>query len=125
MTTYTVHLCREMRLVFQDVEADSPEAAARRSSARATGHAHRIEDCEGFGYSPVVDRDDDEGTSCSSAPMGGEIEPPSGDVTNHAPAARAEASLSVFIQHTGCDREDTLAAFATNVSRKAEGAFSA
>ena len=43
MTTYIVHLYREMRLTFEPVEADTPEAAAAIARDRLTEDADDIE----------------------------------------------------------------------------------
>jgi hypothetical protein len=61
MTLYHVHIYREMRLYFPDIEAATPEAAARLADARPTGEAEYIEDCEGQSLSALVDvaSDDD------------------------------------------------------------------
>ena|ERR1700722_19846575 len=52
-TTYTVHLYREMRLVFRDIEADSPEEAAAR--AASDGENPEIHDCGGRTFQAVAD----------------------------------------------------------------------
>jgi hypothetical protein len=46
MTTYNVHIHREVLLTYGDVEADSPEDAASTARGFATGGADRIDDCE-------------------------------------------------------------------------------
>ena len=43
MNHYIVHLYREMRLTFADIEADTPEAAAAFARDKATGDADDIE----------------------------------------------------------------------------------
>ncbi len=112
MTSYTVHLYREMRLVFPGIDATTPEEAARIASANETAAAERVEDCEGLTYCALVDRDGDDGHAESQTVFlradGGEIEPAPTDVTNRTRAAWAEACVRVFTQHTGCDREDAL-----------------
>jgi hypothetical protein len=55
MTLYTVHLYREMRLTFERVEADTPEAAAAIARDRLTEDADDIEDCDGEGLGALVD----------------------------------------------------------------------
>ena len=111
MTTYTVHLYREMRLVFPGIEAETPDEAARLASARGTYEADHIEDCAGFDYSARVGRDGDENVGGSRIVFlradGGEIEPAS-QVSNATRARWAEACVSVLLQHTGCDEEDAL-----------------
>jgi hypothetical protein len=101
-----------MRLVFPGIEAVTHEEAARIASGKETYDAMTIEGCDGLDYSAVVDLDGDEDYD-SSQPIllradGGEIEPTPDRLTNRMRAAWAEAALSVFIQHTGCDREDAL-----------------
>src|SRR5216684_3636465 len=44
MTTYNVHIYRELYATFSDVEADSPEDAASTARGFATGSADRIDD---------------------------------------------------------------------------------
>ena len=39
MTSHTVHPYREMRLVFQDIEAESPEEAADLAAIRAADYS--------------------------------------------------------------------------------------
>ena len=46
MTTYNVHIHREVLLTYGDVEADSLEDAASTARGFATGGADRIDDCE-------------------------------------------------------------------------------
>jgi hypothetical protein len=46
MTTYNVHIHREVLLTYGDVDADSPEDAASTARGFATGGADRIDDCE-------------------------------------------------------------------------------
>jgi hypothetical protein len=112
MTSYTVHLYREMRLVFQDINAATHQEAARLASAKATNDAQLVEDCEGFTYSALVDPEggdpSDESQIVHLRADGGEIEPAPERVTNAHRAKWAEACVSVFIQHTGCDNEDAL-----------------
>ena len=60
MTTYNVHLYREMRLAFGDIEADSPEAAAAIARGKPTNAADHIADCEGVNLAALVDVQDDE-----------------------------------------------------------------
>ena len=60
MTKYIVHLYREMRLSYADIEADTPEAAAAIARDRPTGDADDIEDCEGENLAALVDVAGDE-----------------------------------------------------------------
>jgi hypothetical protein len=60
MTTYNVHLYREMRLTFEGIEADTPEAAAAIARDKPTGDADDIYDCEGESLSALVDVAGDE-----------------------------------------------------------------
>jgi hypothetical protein len=114
MTTYTVHLYREMGLVYHEIEADTPEQAARIAAAKPTDEAGLCLDCEGLTYGALVDRDgdhdhdDDESQTVRLRADGGEIEPAPTQVTNADRAKWAEAALTVFMQHTGCDRGDAL-----------------
>src|ERR1700722_13906874 len=55
MTKYNVHIYREMRLVFEGIEADSPQAAAAIAHDKPTGDADEIDDCEGETLSALVD----------------------------------------------------------------------
>jgi hypothetical protein len=108
MTSYTVHLYREMRLRLSAIEAATPEAAARLAATMPTCSADEIDDCEGFTYSAQVPRDGEESLLVHLRADGGEIEPAPERVTNAHRAKWAEACVSVFIQHTGCDDEDAL-----------------
>ena len=60
MTTYNVHIYREMRLVFGGIEAGSPEAAASIARDKTTGEADSIDDCEGETIAALVDVQGDE-----------------------------------------------------------------
>jgi hypothetical protein len=60
MTTYTVHIYREMRVVFGGIEAETPEAAATIARDMPTGDADDIDDCEGESFSALVDVQGDE-----------------------------------------------------------------
>jgi hypothetical protein len=55
MTRYIVHLYREMRLTYADIEADSSEAAAAIARDKPTSDADDIEDCEGETLTALVD----------------------------------------------------------------------
>ena len=60
MTKYIVHLYREMRLGYDGIEADTPEAAAAIARTMPTGDADDIEDCDGETFSALVDVQGDE-----------------------------------------------------------------
>jgi len=60
MTIYNVHIYREMRLVYDRIEADSHEAAAAIARDKPTGDAVEIDDCEGETLSALVDVAGDE-----------------------------------------------------------------
>ena len=55
MTTYTVHIYREMRLSYAGIEADTPQAAAIIASGKLTDEADNIDDCDGEDLSALVD----------------------------------------------------------------------
>jgi hypothetical protein len=55
MTIYNVHLYRELRLVFHEIEADTPQAAATIAHDEPTDNADEVNDCEGITLSAVVD----------------------------------------------------------------------
>ncbi len=55
MTRYNVHIYREMRLVFEGIEASSPEEAAALARDRLTEDAGHIEDCDGEDLGALVD----------------------------------------------------------------------
>jgi len=55
MNQYIVHIYREMRLTFADIEADTPEDAAAIAGGKPTDDADNIEDCEGENLSALVD----------------------------------------------------------------------
>jgi hypothetical protein len=59
MTTYNVHLYREMRLYFPSVEAESHEAAAEFARQQPTDRAQQIKDCDGNDHGALVDVDAD------------------------------------------------------------------
>ncbi len=60
MTTYNVHLYREMRLYFPAIEANFPEEAAQIAADKPTAEAEQIHDCEGETLSALVDVQGDE-----------------------------------------------------------------
>jgi len=55
MTTYNVHVYRELRLVFEGIEADSREAVAAIVEAMPTSDADEIDDCDGETFYACVD----------------------------------------------------------------------
>ena len=60
MTRYIVHMFREMRVTFADIDADTPEAAAAIGLCKTTDEADDIEECNGEDLSAVVDLAGDE-----------------------------------------------------------------
>jgi hypothetical protein len=60
MTTYNVHIYREMRLVFKGIEADSHEAAAASVRDKQTDDYDGIADCDGDTFYACVDVQGDE-----------------------------------------------------------------
>src|SRR5271157_6234294 len=60
MTTYNVHIYREMRLMFESIEADSPEAAASIARDKPASDANSIDDCDGETFAALVDLVGDE-----------------------------------------------------------------
>ena len=55
MTIYNVHIYREMRLVYEGISAETPEAAAAIARKKPTDDSVEIADCEGETLSAVVD----------------------------------------------------------------------
>ena len=55
MTLYTVHLYREIRLTFEEIEAKSPEAAVAIARDGYTSDADDTDDCGGEEFAAVVD----------------------------------------------------------------------
>jgi hypothetical protein len=60
MTSYNVHIYREMRLFFPGIEADSHEAAAEKARDLLTADAEEIDDCDGESLSALVDVEGDD-----------------------------------------------------------------
>ncbi len=60
MMTYNVHIYREMKLKFDGIEADAPEAAAAIARDRPTDEANSIDDCDGETLAALVDLVGDE-----------------------------------------------------------------
>ncbi len=65
MIKYIVHLYREMRLSFADIEAETPEAAAAIAGGKPTDDADNVDDCEGQNLTALVDVAGDEDYSQS------------------------------------------------------------
>jgi hypothetical protein len=59
---YRVHIYREMRLVFDGIEAETPEAAARVAGNKHFDECDDWSDCEGENLSALVDHAPHEGT---------------------------------------------------------------
>jgi hypothetical protein len=60
MTLYNVHIYREMRLVYEGISAETPEAAAVIARKKPTDDSVEIDDCEGETLSALVEIDGDE-----------------------------------------------------------------
>lgn len=60
MTIYNVHLYREMRLRFDGIEADSPEAAAAAARNLTLEDADVVDECDGADFAALVDVAGDE-----------------------------------------------------------------
>jgi hypothetical protein len=60
MTKYILHLYREMKLSYADIEADTPEAAAAITRDKPTDQADSIDDCEGENLAALIDVAGDE-----------------------------------------------------------------
>jgi hypothetical protein len=60
MTTYNVHIFREMRLVYGGIEADTHEVAAAIARDKPTDQADSIDDCDGETSYACVDVQGDE-----------------------------------------------------------------
>lgn len=55
MTLYNVHIYREMRLLFTEIEAESPETAAAIAGDKLTSEAAEIDECDGRTFAALVD----------------------------------------------------------------------
>jgi len=55
MTRYNVHIYREMKLRFDGIEAESPEAVANIARDGLTEDADDIDDCDGETFAALVD----------------------------------------------------------------------
>jgi hypothetical protein len=60
MTTYNVHIYREMKLLYGGIVADSHEQAAAIARDKPTDQADSIDDCEGETLAALVDVHGDE-----------------------------------------------------------------
>jgi hypothetical protein len=60
MSSYNVHIYREMRLVFGNINAETPQAAALIARDIPTSEADEIDDCEGESFAALVDEIGDE-----------------------------------------------------------------
>ena len=65
MTIFNVHIYREMRLRFDSVEADTPEAAAEKAKAMLLEDAADFDECDGETFAALVDVQGDEDFSQS------------------------------------------------------------
>jgi hypothetical protein len=59
MPQYRVHVYREMRLVFEGVEADTPQAAAHIAAGKHFDDCNDWSDCEGTNLAALVDEHND------------------------------------------------------------------
>jgi hypothetical protein len=59
MTIFHVHLYREMRLYYPNIDAETHEAAADIAKDQPTDQAASIEDCDGSNTGALVDLDGD------------------------------------------------------------------
>jgi len=57
---YNVHIYREMRLFFPNIDADTPETAAAIARDKLTDEADSVNDCNGDDFSALVDEVGDE-----------------------------------------------------------------
>ena len=62
MLRYKVHVYREMRLVFDGIEAETPEAAAHIAAEKHFDDCDNWSDCEGVNIAVLVDYAPHEGT---------------------------------------------------------------
>jgi hypothetical protein len=60
MTIFNVHTYREMKLRFDGIQAETPEAAAAITRDKFTGDADDIDDCDGETFAALVDVQGDE-----------------------------------------------------------------
>ncbi len=60
MTIFNVHIYREMKLRFDRIEAETPEAAAAIARDKLTSDADSIDDCDGETFAALVDVQGDE-----------------------------------------------------------------
>ena len=59
MPKYRVHVYREMRIVFDDIEAATPEKAAEIAGEKHFDDCDEWSDCEGVNLAALVDRQGD------------------------------------------------------------------
>ena len=55
MTLYDVHLYREMRLLFEEIEAATPQEAAQIARNRSSQEADVIDECHGDDFRALVE----------------------------------------------------------------------
>jgi hypothetical protein len=60
MIKYNVHAYREMRLVFEGIEAGTPEAAASLVRNKPAADADEVVDCDGETFCALVDHGDED-----------------------------------------------------------------
>ncbi|MHC5536786.1 hypothetical protein ACYOEI_00765 [Singulisphaera rosea] len=108
MTLFNVHIYREMRLSFEGIEADSPEAAATIAHERPTGDADGIDDCDGEDLGALVDVVGDETFEQSVI-----IDFAAERLRKAAPDLLAWSKQVVQLQGSGASIPDTLRVAAT------------
>jgi hypothetical protein len=89
--TYNVHIYREMRLYFPNIEADTPEAAAAIARDKPDDDADSINECNGDTIGALVDEAGDEQYE-RSVMIDFELE------RQHKAASRMLAALLAFIE---------------------------
>lgn len=55
MTKYNVHIYREMKLRFDNIEADTPEQAAKKAKDMMLSEADDFDECDGRDFAALVD----------------------------------------------------------------------
>jgi hypothetical protein len=123
MTSYNVHIYREMRLRFDDIEADSPGEAAEKARDMHFDDAADWSDCEGESLAALIDVQGDEEHSQSEVV---DFEP--GRLLKAAPAMLsalqdADYEIRTFLEDL-CDEPEedisarrTLAAIASAIAK--------
>jgi len=91
MTTFNVHIYREMRLFYPGIEAETHEAAAGIARDRPTDKAASIDECDGETLAALVDLAGDEDYRHSQAI---DFEPE----RQRTAAPRLLAALNAFIE---------------------------